>query len=993
MKKMTVAFQQRQLQPRLRLWGAVAAMALAAGSLVAQGPAVRISAEINDGQQTVLPGSKHPLALAQLDAGRVPADTKLAGVTIFFNRSPQQEADLKALIQAQQTPGSPQYHQWLTPDQFAVRFGMADADLQKVQGWLEREGFAVDSINRSRNAIHFTGSVAQVEQAFSTQMHYYMVQGVKHFAPSTALSVPAAMAPVVSSVMNLNDFKPRPMHIKGKPAKAKPNYTFCGDQTCSTANQGVLFAPGDIKKVYDIDTPIAAGNNGTGQTIAIMGQSAISTTDIENFQQAAALTVKDPVVTLVPGTGTSTTEAGDESESDLDIEWSGATATGATINFVYTGSNQNYGVFDSYQYAVDNKIGNIISLSYGSCETQLDSTDFSTMESWGEQATSQGQTVISASGDSGATACYGYTGTTDGGTTWTTAMQDAEAVNYPASSAYVTGVGGTEITPANDAVGTYWTSATTTDPNGILLESATQYIPEIAWNDDSISYNTTDNPNCSSTYSCLSASGGGVSTLTSRPSWQANVPGIPSGTLRLVPDIALYASPEYPGYLYCTSDTTAWQQGQGGTCAAGEFYDDTGDGSFTVAGGTSFAAPIFAGELAIVNQAKGWTTGQGLVNTELYTLASNSATYSTAFHDVTSGTNACTGSSACPSTSGFSAGTGYDEVTGLGSLDVNNLITAWPASTSTLIGTTTAVSASNTAPSVNQSVSFTITVSAASGTTAPTGTVAVSVDGTAVSGSPFTLASNGTYVYSTSFPTAGTHSVTANYAGDTTFGSSEGSATVNVAAVSSGSGTIALAATPSTLTVAQGQSGTETVAVTPSNGYTGTVLLDLDFGTSGDNSLQNLCGGFATDYNNTGYGYVTISTANTAASTTLTLDTNAADCSTADAVKRTGMQKLSVLMGRHTVAKSTKPNLLPEGIAFAGLLAIGFIGRRSRKLRGLVAVLLLATVGMALSACGSSNANTTVPNPPQGTYTGTIQAQDSVTATITATTTFSFVIN
>jgi hypothetical protein len=213
---------------------------------------------------------------------------------------------------------------------------------------------------------------------------------------------------------------------------------------------------------------------------------------------------------------------------------------------------------------------------------------------------------------------------------------------------------------------------------------------------------------------------------------------------------------------------------------------------------------------------------------------------------------------------------------------------------------------------------------------------------------------------------------------------------VTAQANSSGSGTITVAATPSTLTVSQGSSGTETITVTPAGGYTGTVLLGVDFGSSGDNSLQNLCGGF-TSANSSGNGEVVIGNTS-AASTQLVLDSNAADCATAEAATRTGMHRLGNLMGKRLAAKNEHRTLLPEGIAFAGLLAIGYIGRRSRKLRGLVAVLLLATVGMALSACGSTN-NNTIPNPPKGNYTATIEAEDSATANITATTTFTFVID
>ncbi len=187
-------------QKWVRVCSLVAAGAMASGFLAAQSPAPRIRAEINVSQQSTLPGSLHPLAQPQNDAGRLPATTRLNGISIYFNRSAAQQADLDALIAAQQNPSSPQYHQWLTPDQFAARFGMAQSDLDKVQSWLQQQGFSIDSVARSRNAIHFSGTVTQVEQAFSTQMHYYSVDGARHIAPSTALSVPAAIAPAVASL-------------------------------------------------------------------------------------------------------------------------------------------------------------------------------------------------------------------------------------------------------------------------------------------------------------------------------------------------------------------------------------------------------------------------------------------------------------------------------------------------------------------------------------------------------------------------------------------------------------------------------------------------------------------------------------------------------------------------------------------------------------------------------------------------------------------------
>ena len=199
--------------------------------------------------------------------------------------------------------------------------------------------------------IRFSGTVNQVNSAFATQMHYYDVGGAKHFAPSTALFAPCG------------DRAHRFRHSQPERFPA-PAAAHCSPSRHSPpAHPGnVFFAPGDIATVYDITPLYSASVNGTGQTIAIAGQSAIQVGDIENFQSAAGLTKKDPTLVLLPGTGDSQVIAnGDEGESDLDVEWSGATAPGANIMFVYTGSNTSFGVFDSVQYAVDELIAPIIS--------------------------------------------------------------------------------------------------------------------------------------------------------------------------------------------------------------------------------------------------------------------------------------------------------------------------------------------------------------------------------------------------------------------------------------------------------------------------------------------------------------------------------------------------------------------------------------------------------------------------------------------------------
>jgi subtilase family serine protease len=953
---------------------------MVASHLGAQSVAPRITSDINYSEQATIQGSLHPLAQAQFDAGRMPAETKLNSISIFFGRSAEQEADLQELIAAQQDPESPLYHQWLNPDQFAARFGMADSDLDNVRSWLQQQGFSIDSVARSRNMIRFSGTARQVEQAFLTEMHYYNVQGARHFAPSTELSVPAAFAPAVMSVRNLNDFRPRPMHIA---PSVRPDFT-------SSQTGAVHFAPGDIKVAYNIPSSYT----GTGQSIALMGQSAILTSDIENFESASGLSIKDPTLVLVPDTGTSKFYEGDESESDIDLEWSGGIATGANIIFVYVGNNLNYGVFDSVHYAVDENIAPIISISYGSCETALDSSDKTTMEAWGAQAVAQGQTIVASSGDSGSTSCEGYTGTTDSGQTFTTTMDQALVVNYPASSAYVTAAGGTEITAANDAVGTYWgaySSSTTT--------TALHWIPEVAWNDDTLS-----GAYSSSNGGGLSSSGGGVSALISRPSWQTGTIGgvsIPAGSWRLVPDIALYSSPNYPGYLFCSSDPSNDIKG---SCSNG--FRDANSQYLTVAGGTSFAAPIFAGMVAIINQAKGYTSGQGLVNPTLYTLAANSSTYASAFHDVTSGNNYCTAGttygycSATGATEGYVAGAGYDEVTGLGSVNLTNLITAWAptAPVATLVGTTTTISAATLAPSSGVADTFTITVVAASGTATPLGNVTLVIDGGGTSysngGSTTTVALVASATPGTStaqkaltFSTTGTHQIIAQFPSNATFALSSATIQVVVGGTSSGSGSFTIGASPNPLTVSRGSSGNETITITPAGGYTGTVW--MNYNTSNNTALANL--NVCADYVNS-EGYATLQIVGTAAqTTTLTFDTNASDVNCAVAAPAGG-KPLHRLGATKTVSK-TGTNPAPFTVAFAGLLLAGFLGRRSRKFLTMAGAIVLLAVALTISSCGGSNNNNTAnSNPPAGTYTITITGQDSVTSSITAQTSFTFII-
>ncbi len=354
-----------------------------------------------------------------------------------------------------------------------------------------------------------------------------------------------------------------------------------------------------------------------------------------HFALAAGLGVKDPTVLVVPGDNDPGLQSatGDQGESDLDLEWAGAIAKNANILFVIADSSPHNGVNDALQYAIDNNVAPILSTSYGECEGMLPSGEFSAQNTLFQQAAAQGMTVIAATGHAGAAAC-------DTGSIAVNGL----AVTFPASSQYVTAIGGTEFNAPS--TGTYFNSSN--NANG---GSATSYIPEVAWNDGN-----------------QAATGGGVSTLVAKPSWQTGT-GVPSDGQRDIPDVAFAASLKTDGLLFCNN----------GSCTNG--FLNSG-GTPAVTGGTSAGAPTFSGVLALLVQKTG--ARLGLLNPNLYSLAAISGN---AFHDITGGNNLviCQGGSpSCPAANssgtgefGYSAGVGYDPVTGLGSIDSFNFVEQW----------------------------------------------------------------------------------------------------------------------------------------------------------------------------------------------------------------------------------------------------------------------------------------------------------------------------
>ena len=553
-------------------------------------PPARIQGRLESGGRTfVLANNTHPLIAGAGDNGEAAASRPMPRITILFKMTETQQAELTKLLAAQQQRSSSQYHKWLTPEEFGDKFGLDQADLDKVSAWLTAQGFSDVEAPKSRTSISASGSVAQVSGAFQTSIHRYQINGVEHIANASDPTLPMGLEGLVGHIQGLNDIHPKPHGVRSRAtAGLTPKFT-------SSISGSHFIAPGDFATIYDVQPLYGNGIDGTGQTIAIAGQTDIQLSDIEAFQTASGLPIKDPQIQLFgtdPGTSTD-----DEQEADLDIEWAGAVARGATILYV-----NSQDAFTSAIDAIQNNVANVLSITYGACEASISTTEITSFNAALQQANAQGMTVLAASGDYGAADCEEPQ---DPRAPPVTAAKQGLAVDFPGSSPYVTSAGGTEF---NEGAGSYWNTT-----NSSTSGSAVSYIPEMGWNDG------VDGANNESD---ISATGGGKSNIFTKPSWQAGT-GVPNDSFRDVPDISVASSPDHDGYLVCSA----------GSCVSG--YRQANQ-NLNVVGGTSVAAPTLAGVVALINQkAQG---SQGNINPTLYALASFSTD---AFHDVTVGIMKC----------------------------------------------------------------------------------------------------------------------------------------------------------------------------------------------------------------------------------------------------------------------------------------------------------------------------------------------------------------
>ena len=662
-----------------------------------------------------LTGHLHPGAITGNDRGRVEASLRLRHVTVVLQPTAAQQADLEALLARQQDPASPDFHRWLTPEQYGERFGRAQTEIDQITSWLTDQNLAVDSVARGRNAVSFSGGVRDVEKAFQTEIHHYDVNGETHFANASEPSVPAALRGFVGAVHGLDDFRFRSAALKPSPLYNSP-----------TTGLHYL-APEDVSTIFDIAPLYNTGVTGKGQKIVVVGQTRVNLTDIQQFRTYFNLSVNDPQMLLVPNTQDPGISKNDLPEADLDLEWAGAIARDASIIYVYS-----YNVTDAVNYAIDNNLAPVISMSYGLCEASTGNAQLASMRAYAQQANAQGITWIAASGDNGANDCYGSSSRT------------GLSVDAPASVPEVTGIGGTTL---SEGSGNYWNSGNTANHASVI-----SYIPETVWNDSLID-------------GTPSSSGGGASVFFDKPAWQAG-PGVPADSARDIPDVSLPASANHDSYLVYST------------------------GTLQAFGGTSVGTPVFAGMAGLLNQyltANGLqaTAGIGNMNPRLYALAQSTQGV---FHDITLGDNlvdSCVAKSHnCVVTQvGYKAGPGYDQATGLGSVDAYNLVTAWSQAASVVKSTPTmTLTPSVTSLTPADTVALTAIVTGAT-TATPTGAIRFFLAGVSLGSGKLTgtgLTATATLTVKGTLLTPGTPAVTAIYDGDAAYAPASATVTLTV---------------------------------------------------------------------------------------------------------------------------------------------------------------------------------------------------------------------
>jgi hypothetical protein len=575
------------------------------------------------GGLVTLRGNTRAEATALNDRGRVSDDMALNHMMLLLHRTSEQEQALQQFIKDLHDPASPRFHHWITAAEFGERYGVTSAGISSVTNWLESQGFTVNLVYPNQMLIDFTGSAGQVRQAFHTEIHHLVVRGEAHIANMSDPQIPAELAPVVSGIVSLNDFRPRPT------LRPRTRYTL--------ADGYYLIVPADLATIYKFTPAFQAGISGQGQTIVLIEDTDLySAADWSTFRSTLGLASAYPNGTLAqvhpPITPTNNCVDpgvnGDDSEAAIDVEWASAGAPSAAIELASCADTEtNWGAWVALQNLLNGSgpPPAIVSISYGSSESNYGSGGNAYISSLYQLAVSEGVSVFVSSGDDGAAstdyrAAYAASGINVSGFT---------------STPYNVSVGGTDFADYYEGTNsTYWNSV-----NSANYGSALSYVPEIPWNDSCASvlladylgilptYGSGSLCNTSTDYLDDAAGSGGPSGCATgaptiigvvsgtcagypKPPWQSGITGNPNDGVRDVPDVSLFAANGLWGHYYvvCYSDPN-----YGGASCSGP--PDTWAGF----GGTSVASPIMAAIQALANQASGSRWGNP--NPTYYALA------------------------------------------------------------------------------------------------------------------------------------------------------------------------------------------------------------------------------------------------------------------------------------------------------------------------------------------------------------------------------------
>jgi subtilase family serine protease len=286
----------------------------------------RVMEAVDDARRITLSGNVQPLARTEFDRGAVAESQPINRILLLLKRSDEQEAALQDTLAKQLDKSSLSFHQWLTPDQFGAQFGPADADIQALTDWLTRQGFSIVKIYSGKTVIEFSGTAGKVQRAFGTVIRNYQVNGKVYSANSSDPQIPAALAPVVTGVVSLHNF-PRDFYARrfGSLRRGGGKIIFEPSTTLpSPFGPGNFYGlgPGDFAKIYGI--PATCGNpaaacNGTGQTIAIVGETNFNLNDVQEFRAAFGLPANFISANIIlNGEDPGVTSTNEETEADLD---------------------------------------------------------------------------------------------------------------------------------------------------------------------------------------------------------------------------------------------------------------------------------------------------------------------------------------------------------------------------------------------------------------------------------------------------------------------------------------------------------------------------------------------------------------------------------------------------------------------------------------------------------------------------------------------------